>query len=222
MLLGPLVSLRLVNRVLRASPRTGLYAGRMHVGLAEWSVLAVLDEGPAHGFAVSQLTARDGELGRVWFVPRPVVYRALGRLHDAGLIEPTPSESGPGPQRTPYSVTPLGRREVRDWLDRPVPHVRDLRSHFLLKLALHERRGRAPTRLVARQREVLEPIAAALADERRRSTGFDDVLLAWRETTTAAALAFLDELGRGAATAPSTAPPRGPSRWPAGTRPHRA
>lgn len=87
-----------------------------------------------------------------------------------------------------------GRDRVLDWLDAPVRHVRELRSQFLLKLALHERRGSPPTGLVARQRAVLLPIAQALAVERRASTGFDDILLGWRESTTAAALAFLDGL----------------------------
>ena len=38
-------------------------------------MLAVVDEEPAHGFAVAALTAAGAELGRVWQIPRPVVYR---------------------------------------------------------------------------------------------------------------------------------------------------
>jgi PadR family transcriptional regulator AphA len=167
----------------------------MHLGLAERIVLAVLDEAPAHGFAVAALTARDGELGRVWHIPRPVVYRALGRLREGGLIDAGDAESGPGPQRTPYSITAAGRDEARRWLAAPVAHVRDLRSEFLLKLALLDRRGAEPAELVAAQRAALTPIAEALVIERRASAGFDDVLLAWRASTTAAALAFLDEIG---------------------------
>jgi DNA-binding PadR family transcriptional regulator len=166
----------------------------MHLGLAERAVLAVLDERPAHGFAVAALTAKDGELGRVWHIPRPVVYRALGRLAEAGLVDAGDAESGPGPQRTPYSVTPQGRAQARRWLAAPVRHVRDLRSEFLLKLALLDRRGADPAELVAGQRATLVPIAAALATERAASAGFDDVLLAWRESTTQAAIAFLDAI----------------------------
>jgi DNA-binding PadR family transcriptional regulator len=56
--------------------------------LPEWTVPAVLREGPAHGFAIAALTAPQAELGRVWQLPRPVVYRALSRLAEAGLIAP--------------------------------------------------------------------------------------------------------------------------------------
>src|SRR3954468_19041632 len=85
----------------------------MRLGLAEQAVLAVLAERPAHGFAVAALTAKDGELGRVWHIPRPVVYRALGRLAEAGLVDAGDAESGPGPQRTPYAVTAAGRAGAR-------------------------------------------------------------------------------------------------------------
>ena len=34
------------------------------MGLPEWTVLAVISEQPTYGFAVAQLTAADGDLGR--------------------------------------------------------------------------------------------------------------------------------------------------------------
>lgn len=74
------------------------------MALAEWTVLVLLSQRPAHGFAVSQLTAPDGELGRIWRIPRPVVYRAIGRLLDAGFITPESVEPGLGPQRTILSL----------------------------------------------------------------------------------------------------------------------
>ena len=85
------------------------------MALAEWTVLVLLSQRPAHGFAVSLLTAPDGELGRIWRIPRPVVYRAIGRLLDAGFITPESVEPGLGPQRTIYNVTPQGRDEAERW-----------------------------------------------------------------------------------------------------------
>ena len=35
------------------------------LSVPEWLVLAILSQQPMHGFAVAQLTAPDGELGRV-------------------------------------------------------------------------------------------------------------------------------------------------------------
>ena len=164
------------------------------MALAEWTVLVLLSQRPAHGFAVSQLTAPDGELGRIWRIPRPVVYRAIGRLLDAGFIRPESVEPGLGPQRTIYTVTPRGREEAEHWLSLPVEHVRDMRSHLLIKLALLHRAGRDPADLIKRQRAALDPIARAMQAPQAEPDGFDEILLAWRLATAAAALGFLDDI----------------------------
>jgi DNA-binding PadR family transcriptional regulator len=164
------------------------------MALAEWTVLVVLSQRPAHGFAVSQLTAPDGELGRIWRIPRPVVYRAIGRLLDAGFIIPESVEPGLGPQRTIYSVTAPGRAEAERWLNTPVEHVRDMRSQLLIKLALLHRADRDPADLLRRQRAALDPIARAMQAPQAKPDGFEEILLAWRRATAAAALGFLDDI----------------------------
>src|SRR5690349_5087086 len=45
------------------------------MSLPEWLVLAIIGQRPAHGFAVAQRTARGGDLGRIWQIPKAVVYR---------------------------------------------------------------------------------------------------------------------------------------------------
>jgi DNA-binding PadR family transcriptional regulator len=164
------------------------------LSLAEQTVLAVLSQQPLHGFAVAQLTAPDAELGRIWHIPKAVVYRAIGRLQSAGLITPDSTQPGLGPQRTIYTATAAGQQAARAWLTTPVQHVRDIRSQLLLKLALLHRAGTDPTDLLRRQRTILEPIARAIQSGHPQPTGFDATLLAWRQTSAAAALDFLDTI----------------------------
>jgi DNA-binding PadR family transcriptional regulator len=164
------------------------------MSLPEWLVLAILSQQPMHGFAVAQLTVAGGELGRVWQIPKAVIYRAIGRLLDAELVVPQSTEQGLGPQRTIYAATPEGSEAAGRWLHTPVQHVRDIRSHLLLKLALLDRVGGDPTDLLCSQRAVLEPIAEAIEVQRAQSGGFDATLLAWRRATAVAALDFLDTI----------------------------
>jgi DNA-binding PadR family transcriptional regulator len=173
------------------------------LSLPEWTVLAVVSECPTHGFAIAQLTAPGGELGRIWHIPRPVIYRSIGRLLDLELLTPAAVESGRGPRRTLYSVTPRGAAAVAHWLDAPVQHIREVRSHLLLKLALLDRAGGDPTALLERQKATLEPIADAIHAEGSESAGFDATLLAWRRATTAATMSFLDDLARATSSAGS-------------------
>src|ERR1700756_167203 len=126
------------------------------MSLPEWRVLTILSQQPAHGFAVAQLTAADGELGRVWQIPKAVVYRAIGRLLDGGFIVPEGTEPGLGPQRTVYRATAAGREPAGRGLHARVEHVREIRSALLLKLALLDRAGDDPASLLRAQRAVLE------------------------------------------------------------------
>jgi PadR family transcriptional regulator AphA len=170
----------------------------------------LIAERPAHGFALARLVAREGPIGRVYEIPRPVVYRSIGRLVEAGLVQPRGVERGQGgPQRTVLRVTPRGRRVLRVWLGRPVEHVRDLRTEFLAKLALLERIDGDPGPLLAAQRRVLEPIVDALADQQQTVRNFDRTILAWRYQAAQAAIRFLDDLD---ALMPPPGPTPGSSR----------
>ncbi|MDQ3466138.1 MAG: helix-turn-helix transcriptional regulator [Actinomycetota bacterium] len=139
-------------------------------------MLALVDEAPKHGFAVAALTAETGELGRAWHLPRPIVYRAVTRLTDLGLVRVQSTEPGQrGPQRSVLAVTGDGAGQTDRWLREPVPHVRDVRSALLAKLALLARRGRDPRGLLADQRAVFTPIEAALQAQRVGETEFSHV-----------------------------------------------
>ncbi|MGH3471675.1 MAG: PadR family transcriptional regulator [Nocardioidaceae bacterium] len=161
----------------------------------EWAVLGVVAEGPTHGFAVAQLLAEDGSLGRVWTVPRPLVYQALNKLLDQGLIAQQATErSHVGPSRRIVTVTTGGRRVLRRWLATPVEHVRDIRSLLLLRLALLDRAGTDPRPLLEAQRTRLEPQRAALEQQLDRNDGFERVLAQWRLASSHATLEFIEAI----------------------------
>jgi PadR family transcriptional regulator AphA len=172
------------------------------LSLAEWLVLCLVCERPAHGFALAALLGSKGEMGRVWRVPKPVVYRALQRLERLGLVRTTEQQpSSQGPVRSLVDATSAGRDAAAAWLSRPAGHNRDVRSELLVKLALLARSDADPQRLLDAQREQLIPVARALQDRLDAATGFDRTLMLWRSETMAATLRFLDAMGAHA-TAP--------------------
>jgi DNA-binding PadR family transcriptional regulator len=174
------------------------------LSLAEWLVLCLSRDQPVHGFAMARVLGTDGELGQVWRVPKPVVYRALQRLEQLGLVRAAgPEPSSQGPARSPVQATSEGAALAARWLMRPASHNRDVRSELLVKLALLDRRGEDPRPLLDAQREQLVPVAAALADRLAAASGFDRTLVLWRCETMSATIRFLDALGartRSAAT----------------------
>ena len=159
----------------------------------EWAVLSLVSERPTHGFAVAKALGPEGEVGRVWSLSRPLVYRALDTLVDAGLVERGAVEpSSRGPQRTPIRATVRGRRRVGGWLREPVEHVREVRSLFMLKLLFTERSGLDPAPLFAAERAFLVPTLAALERKVKEEHGFERTLAMWRLESTRAVVRFID------------------------------
>jgi DNA-binding PadR family transcriptional regulator len=159
----------------------------------EWSVLALLSDAPAHGWALAEAMSKDGEIGRVWAVGRPLVYRALELLESRGLIEPVGTEPGArGPNRALFKATPEGREELARWLSEPVDHVRDVRSLLLLKLVLLERAGLDNRPLLEAQRLLTVPAVTALEARLRRSVGTEHVFVRFRLETTRSVVCFID------------------------------
>lgn len=159
--------------------------------LTEWVVLALVAEGPAHGFALAREVDVGSDLGRIITVRRPLVYRALDRLVAAGLAQPQHTEPGnAGPTRTVHGLTRSGRLALDRWLASPVGHVRDLRIEFLVKLRLVERSGIDAAPLVSAQRQALDAALANLSEERAAP----DVVDRWRRHNASAVEAFLDEI----------------------------
>ena len=158
-------------------------------------MLALVEEGPTHGFAVARALEPDGEVGRVWSMRRPLVYRTIDVLEDRKLTQSAGTEaSTAGPQRTVIEVTAQGREKVHAWLEEPVEHVRDARSQLLLKLLFLDRRGMAPDTLLGAQRDRFREQERQLRGALDASEGFTRTLALWRVENTAAAVRFVDAL----------------------------
>ena len=158
-------------------------------------MLALLAEEPTHGFAVARAMAPEGEVGKIWSVRRPLVYRAVETLTAQGLVRPAatvPSRSGP--QRTVLEATPNGKRALMRWLRQPVAHVRDARSLLMLKLLFLTRREADLEPLLTAQREHFAKLADRLTGAADEAEGFDRALLLWRLESTAAAIRFVETM----------------------------
>jgi len=84
------------------------------LSLTEWVVLALVSESSRHGFAIARELQPGSDLGRILTVHRPLVYRALDRLGDAGLVSAGATEPGDaGPNRTVIKATRKGRNALR-------------------------------------------------------------------------------------------------------------
>jgi PadR family transcriptional regulator AphA len=159
----------------------------------EWAVLALLCERPAHGWALARQLAAGGELGSIWSLTRPLVYRSLEILEERGLVVPAGHEPGArGPNRTIFRATPTGHAAVSEWVYDPVEHVREGRSLLLLKLVFAQRACLDPRPLLTAQREALAGSIESLERRVRQSVGVETILLRFRLESTRGVERFVD------------------------------
>jgi DNA-binding PadR family transcriptional regulator len=156
-------------------------------------VLALLCERPTHGWAIARQLSPSGELGSIWSLGRPLVYRSIEILSERGLIQPAGREPGArGPNRTIFRATPAGHAAIAEWLLEPVEHVREGRSLLLLKLVFAERNCVDPRPMLIAQHDSVLAAIDSLEERMRASSGTDSILIRFRLESTRAVLRFLD------------------------------
>ena len=161
---------------------------RSQLTLAEHTCLTLVTQGVNHGWAIGSLLAPDGEVGRVWSLTRPLTYRAIDALVERRLVTRRRATPRQGRERSLLSPTAAGRREASRWLDAPVDHLRDVRTEFLVKIALHQRDGRDIEQLLAAQKAVFSPTI----DRLTTTHSDDDLVDLWRRESARAVRRFLD------------------------------
>ena len=162
------------------------------LSLADQVCLALVAEGPVHGWAIVKLLTPSGDVGRIWSLSRPLTYRSIERLTTDGLIERTTVG-----RRAELRINAAGRRVTHRWRSEPVDHLRDLRTEFLLKLRFDERAGASSGELVRRQLDQLRPVIEALT-----SIPPESVVDVWRQESARAAERFLRTIANDVISSP--------------------
>ena len=101
----------------------------MKVNATVGSLLGFLLEGPQSGWDLVATAERT--IGEFWSLTRSQVYRELGAMAAAGLVEA--DEVGPRDRR-PYRLTGSGRRAFEEWVHQQ-PGPEQIRYPLLLTLA---------------------------------------------------------------------------------------
>jgi DNA-binding PadR family transcriptional regulator len=102
------------------------------LSLTEYAVLGLLTFGPASGYELDRLASRS--LDYFWRPARSKIYAVLPRLVEQGLARMRSYEQERRPDKQVYTLTPAGRRALRQWLDDEELPPTVVRSGLLLKL----------------------------------------------------------------------------------------
>lgn len=159
----------------------------------EQALLGLLMKGPLHGYDLHRRV--EAELGWIWTMGLSNVYGALKRLEQAGLAESALSAQESRPPRKVYRLTSAGQQSFLDWVQRPVPTIRDMRVEFPAKLYFyHVLRLEGVNALIEAQQAVCRERVAQL-EQRMAQCGprdFNRLVFDFRRRQIEAILEWLD------------------------------
>ncbi|RCW46148.1 PadR family transcriptional regulator [Halopolyspora algeriensis] len=119
----------------------------MSIGL---TLLGLLEGGSRHGYDLKR--AYDDRFGQNRSLAYGQVYSTLSRLLRDGLVAVDGVESGEGPERKRYSITPEGVEALERWLSTSEKPVADLHNTLFTKVVLAVLSGRDAHQVLDAQR----------------------------------------------------------------------
>ena len=123
----------------------------------EYILLGLIQEQPAHGYALYNRLCNNPELSLIWQVKRSKLYYLLDKLESDGLLSVSVSSQGPYPDRKVYQLTSQGKKTLESWMNSPVLSSRYIRLAFLSKLYfLLQKEGEGATELITQQIKICQ------------------------------------------------------------------
>lgn len=105
------------------------------LGIWEIAVLALLREAPMHPYQMQSLL-RQRHKDEILALKRGSLYHAIGRLvRDELIVAGSTSRDGRRPERTTYSITPVGRKEFTRVLRQIIAVPRRESSEFMAAMS---------------------------------------------------------------------------------------
>jgi DNA-binding PadR family transcriptional regulator len=137
-----------------------------------YSLLAILDAGPRHGYALK--SEFEAATGNVWPLNVGQVYSTLSRLERDGLVLVVEEDDG---QKT-YRISDAGRQDLRQWFGTPVVREVVPRQELAIKLVFAMRAGPEQVRDVV-QHQLVATMASLQEFTGLKATAERDGDLAW-------------------------------------------
>lgn len=100
----------------------------------EYALLGLLYSEPAHGYELHKRITDRTSIGMIWGLKLSNMYAQLDKLERMGLIKGKVFANEQRPARMEYTLTKSGKDLFDGWLFQPVPHPREIRHEFMVKV----------------------------------------------------------------------------------------
>jgi DNA-binding PadR family transcriptional regulator len=158
------------------------------------ALLALLESAPAHGYTLKH--RYDQHFSRVTPLAFGQVYAALSRFEQQGLAKVVEVESGSGPDRRRYHITPDGVSRVDAWVSQPERPTSYSGSTLFAKVSVALMSGRSAERVLEQQRGAHMVRMRELTQRRHSASPADLLATTFELNHLDADLRWIDEAGR--------------------------
>jgi DNA-binding PadR family transcriptional regulator len=158
------------------------------------TLLALLEPEPAHGYTLKR--RYDDRFSRVKPLAFGQVYASLSRFERDGLATVAGTQSGEGPERILYAITPEGVTAVESWMYTPEPPTSYASSTLLTKVTLALMSGRDAAGVLDAQRRLHLDRMRALTAARRGAAAPELLALTYELAHLDADLRWIEEAGQ--------------------------
>jgi DNA-binding PadR family transcriptional regulator len=158
------------------------------------TLLGLLEIEPAHGYTLKQ--RYDAQFPHAKPLAFGQVYAALDRFEKRGLAEVLDIESGAGPERRRFTITPDGVTAVDLWVGETEPPTGYASSALFAKLSIALLSGRDAQAVLFAQREVHLVRMRELTVALRAAGAVEAVAVTFDLNHLDADLRWIDEAGR--------------------------
>ena len=161
----------------------------------EYILLGLLNQNPSHGYQLYKDLDRFEGVGLVWHIKQGKLYALLERLVEEGLLESNLLPVQEYPPRKEFSLTGLGVKVYREWINTPVAHGREMRQDFLARFYFAKLSGNETLRTLLESQ--IKNCEGWLLDLRNRvdnldvTQAYEKTVFAFRMAQTEAMLTWL-------------------------------
>lgn len=97
----------------------------------KYALLGLLAESPKYGYEIKQKF--EGALGNVWSVSYGQLYPTLRKLSEQQWVTKKTAPGKKAAEKNIYSITPIGKKKLDDWLLKPLRISYKVKDEFTLK-----------------------------------------------------------------------------------------
>lgn len=160
------------------------------------TLLGFFIEKPNYGYELYKHISNETSFFKIWHLKQSQFYGFLERLYIEGFLTQQMITGGQYPDRKLFTITPVGSKQLENWITIPVKRGREMRQEFIAKLFIARNYFEETIEVLVNNQRLLCSQWLEEQDEylRNEEDQFQKLLIDYRKKQIQAMMDWLDEV----------------------------